>query len=264
MSAHAAERGADGLIVDLEDAVADAHKVAARDGAATFFSSTPPTDNECWLRVNPETMAEDLAAVGDALADGIVLPKASSAAEMETAIAELRRVAHGADVIALVETAGASVEVDAIARLPGVTRLMLGEMDLGADLGMEPDSPGWDAIRVSVVVASAAARLTAPIAGVEPAFDDPERIEADTRRLAQMGFGGRGAIDPAQVDPINRAFVPSTEQIRNALDILSRHEAAVAEGVGAYRDGQGRMVDEAVVRQARRTVESARAAGVVP
>jgi citrate lyase subunit beta/citryl-CoA lyase len=127
---------------------------------------------------------------------------------------------------------------------------------------MEPDSPGWDVIRVSVVVASAAAGLAAPIAGVDPAFDDPERIEADTRRLAHMGFGGRAAIHPAQVEPINRAFVPSTAQVRNALDILSRHEAAAAQGAGTYRDGQGRMVDEAVVRQARRTIDLARVAGV--
>jgi citrate lyase subunit beta/citryl-CoA lyase len=259
----AADCGADALIVDLEDAVAPARKAVAREVTAAWLAESESFDFECWVRVNGGTiMNDDLAEVGAVLHDGIMLPKAKTTADVSRALTALTAVAPRAGLIVLVETAGAIVAVNDIARLPGVRRLMLGEIDLGAELRMELDVPAWDAIRVVVVVASVGAGLEASIAGIDPDFSDPARVEADTRRLAAMGFGGRAAIHPAQVAPINRAFTPTAEQVRKAADALARHEVALAAGIGAYTDDRGHMVDEAVLRRARQTLEAARRAGI--
>ena len=259
----ATTRGADALIVDLEDAVAPMRKAMARELTAAWLRESNSFDFECWVRVNGgTTMKEDLAEVGAVLRDGIMLPKAQTTEDVSMAVTALTAVAPSAGLIVLVETAGAMVGVSAIARLPGVRRLMLGEVDLGAELRMEFDVPAWDAVRVDVVMASAAAGLEAPIAGIDPDFSNPARVEADSRRLAAMGFGGRAAIHPAQVAPINRAFTPTADQVRMASEALAHHEAALAAGIGAYADDRGHMVDEAFLRRARRTLEAARRAGV--
>jgi citrate lyase subunit beta / citryl-CoA lyase len=259
----ALHRGADALIVDLEDAVAPTRKAKARELTATWLSESDSFEFECWVRVNGGTsMNDDLAALGALLRDGIMLPKGESAADVGAAVTAVTTVAPSAGVIVLVETAKALVVVNDIARVPGVRRLMLGEIDLGAELRMEPDLPAWDAVRVDVVVTSVAAGLEAPIAGIDPDFSDQARVEADTRRLAAMGFGGRAAIHPAQVAPINRAFIPTAEQVRIAAEALARHEAALTAGVGAYTDDRGHMVDEALLRRARRTLDDARRAGI--
>lgn len=246
----AANRGADALIVDLEDAVAPSRKAMARQLAAAWLAESDSYDFECWVRVNGGAfLNDDLAVLGAVLRDGIMLPKAETTADVSAAITALTAVAPRAGIIVLIETAGAIVAVNDIAGLSGVRRLMLGEVDLGAELRMELDVPAWDAVRVDVVVASVAAGLEAPIAGIDPDFSDPARIEADTRCLAAMGFGGRAAIHPAQVAPINRAFAPTAEQVRTAVEALARHEAALAAGIGAYTDDGGHMVDEALLRR---------------
>ena len=259
----AATREADALIVDLEDAVAPSRKAMARVVTAGWLGESDSFAFECWVRVNGGAiMMEDLAEVGAVLRDGIMLPKSQSTTDVSMAVTALTAVAPKAGLIVLVETARAMVAVNDIARLNGVRRLMLGEVDLGAELRMELDATAWDAVRVDIVVASAAAGLEAPIAGIDPDFSDPARVEADTRRLAAVGFGGRAAIHPAQVAPINRAFAPTAEQVRRASDALARHEAALAAGIGAYTDDRGHMVDEALLRRARRTLEAARRAGI--
>ncbi len=259
----AVHRGADALIVDLEDAVAPTRKAEAREITATWLSESDSFDFECWVRVNGGTsMNDDLAALGALLRDGIMLPKGESPADVGAAVTAVTAVAPSAGLIVLVETAKALVLVNDIARVPGVRRLMLGEIDLGAELRMEPFVAAWDAVRVDVVMASVAAGLEAPIAGIDPDFSDEARVEADTRRLAAMGFGGRAAIHPAQVAPINRAFIPTAEQVRMAAEAVARHEAALTAGVGAYTDDRGHMVDEALLRRARRTLDDARRAGI--
>jgi citrate lyase subunit beta/citryl-CoA lyase len=262
-------RGADALIVDLEDAVAHAAKEAGRRTAAAWLEEVADWEGECWVRVNPDedVLQDDVAAVVRPGLTGIVLPKTASPDEMEALDHLIRRAeataglpARSVRVVALIETATGLLEVGRIARMPRVSHLSLGEYDLAADLGMEPgpDRSELDPVRVWMVVASAAADLPPPVAPASIEFRDLEVLRASTHALRRLGFGGRTAIHPAQVPVINDVFTPSDDEVKEARALVERFEAAAAAGSGVITDEKGRMVDRAVVRAARRTLEFAR------
>ncbi len=164
----------------------------------------------------------------------------------------------------MVETARALIEANAIASSPGVTTLMLGEYDLAADLAMEPDRRGNEMLyaRGAVVVACAAAGLMPPIGAVSANIADLVRFDETTMLLRRMGFYGRAVIHPAQVRIVNDAFTPDIAAVANARATIERFDRALAAGEGAVRDEDGNLLDEAIVRAARRTMEAAAAAGL--
>jgi citrate lyase subunit beta/citryl-CoA lyase len=268
MLAKSERRGADAVIVDLEDAVAPSVKEAAREAMASWLT-TPRQGGERWVRVNPgEALVDDVAAIAEAGAapavhiDGIMLPKVRSAVDVITAVGVLDRARLGeARVIVLIETARAVLAVAEIATAPRVHQMMIGEMDLGSELGIDPSSPAWLPIRLQLVVASAAAGIEAPLGPVDPDFADPERLRAETRALYDIGFRSRPAIHPAQVPVFNEALTPSPDEVAEAERLVGAFDAAVADGRGAFADVDGRMIDEAMVKVARATLESARRAG---
>lgn len=108
-----------------------------------------------------------------------------------------------------------------------------GEADLGVELGILLDHTVWNSLRVTVIVASAAAGTTPPIGPVDPDFGKPRHLEAQTRHLSEMGFASGAVIHPAQIEPVHRALTPSTEEVDQARDVMARHENAVAKRVGA-------------------------------
>ena len=128
----------------------------------------------------------------------------------------------------------------------------MGEVDLAADLGLEPspDERELRSLRMDVVVASAAAGRQAPIGPVATDIKDLYGLGHSTEALRRAGFGSRQAIHPAQVPVINLAFTPTSKEIERAEALLARAQSA--EGV--WVDDAGRMVDEAVLRSARRTL----------
>ena len=159
----------------------------------------------------------------------------------------------GRPAVALVESAAAVVELPALARAAGLVTMAMGEVDLAADLGIEPSDDGaelWP-VRLSVVVASVAAGLAPPIGPVWVAVRDIDGLAASTRELRRRGFGARQAIHPDQVAVINDAFTPTTEEVDRATALL---DSAAGEGTGAWVGPDGKMVDEAVLRSARRVV----------
>lgn len=155
--------------------------------------------------------------------------------------------------IVIVETARALRNLDAIAHSERVYQLMIGEADLGADLGMKEDHPAWDSIRVDLVAASIAAGIHPPIASVNPNFSDGDGLLAETMHLRDMGYVSRPAIHPDQVPVINNAFTHSPEEVSEARALLERHESALRNDMGVHSQ-DGRMIDEAFVRRARRVV----------
>jgi citrate lyase subunit beta/citryl-CoA lyase len=261
MLAKSERRGADAVIIDLEDAVAPSVKEAAREAMASWLT-TPRQGGERWVRVNPgEALVDDVAAIA-AHIDGIMLPKVRSAGDVITAVGVLDRAGLGeARVIVLIETARAVLAVAEIATAPRVHQMMTGEMDLGSELRIDPSSPAWLPIRLQLVVASAAAGIEAPLGPVDPDFSDPERLRAETRALYDIGFRSRPAIHPAQVPVFNEALTPSPDEVAEAERLVGAFDAAVADGRGAFADVDGRMIDEAMVKVARATLESARRAG---
>ncbi|WP_231509972.1 HpcH/HpaI aldolase/citrate lyase family protein [Streptosporangium roseum] len=261
--AKACGRGADVLIVDLEDAVPHAGKPAARAAVADWLAQGP-SGPEIWVRVNPGPAghADARAVIGPALT-GLSVAKAESAAEIEV----LASLLDDAEAIAglasgtialmpLLESGAAVFQARAIARAPRVTRLQLGEADLAADLGITPGPEGMELLwaRSLVVAASAAAGIAPPVAPVSVEVRDLAAFRQSTEALARLGFVGRACVHPAQVPVAREVFTPSAEALDAARSLLARYEQALATGTAVCLDEAGRLVDEAVVRSARRVV----------
>jgi citrate lyase subunit beta/citryl-CoA lyase len=263
--ASAAGRGADALILDLEDAVPTPAKAAAREHVRTFLAGAPEGP-QWWVRINAESVAEDIAAVVGPRLSGIVLPKAEPAllAELDRALssaeAESGVAPRSVPVLALIETAHGLVVAEQVAAASRVVRMGLGEADLVGELGLQPgpDREELWPLRSRIVVASAAARILPPVGPVETAIRDEERLVRTTALLLRQGFRARTAIHPAQVAVVNEAFTPSAEQLATARDVLDRLAAAQEQAAGVALTADGRFIDEAVARGAREVVGRAR------
>lgn len=243
--AKAVSSGADAVIADLEDAVAAEAKQEARYAVARWLSDRPTVP--VWVRVNnrPDLLADDLAMVAQSRAAGAVMPKATAEACDASPVS----------VHALIETASGVSALAEIANSPCVVRLAIGEADLCAELRvtLSPDGRELQAIRSDVVVVSAAAGLDPPVGSVPTDLDDDEALVRTSRQLRRQGFGGRSVIHPRQIAAVNAAFAPGEEEIRQAARIV---DAFIAAGE-APTVVEGRFVDCAVVRLARRVLESA-------
>lgn len=144
-----------------------------------------------------------------------------------------------------------------MARHPRLLTFGVGEVDLLADLRMtrtERSGPALDGVRSRVVLHCAAARLAPPVAPTSTAFRDLDAFAESTRHLHDLGFRSRTAIHPAQVPVIHAVLTPDTAAVEAAQDVVARFAAA---GSGITTDAEGRMVDAAVVREARETLARA-------
>ncbi|TYL46011.1 CoA ester lyase [Nocardioides sp. BGMRC 2183] len=248
----ALDRGADELIVDLEDAVSPERKSFARDTVAAWLAEVDRRDVAIWVRVNPGAAGlEEIHILGASTAlAGVVLAKTESAAEVEAAVAVLDGVGSSARIVPLLESGAAILRAPEIAAASRVHRLQLGEADLRADLGVTPGPDERELlwVRSQVVVASAAAGIAPPIAPVSTDFRDLDALRWSTQALSRLGFVGRACIHPAQIAVVNDVFTPSAEQVAGARDVL---DALGRAGSGIAVDAGGRMIDEAVARHAR-------------
>jgi citrate lyase subunit beta / citryl-CoA lyase len=265
--AKALARGADALVVDLEDAVAPEAKAKAADLAGAWLAEHPAPPADLWVRVNPESLDRDIAATLTAGVRGVVLPKAAPdllARADELLAAQEQRLGTLSGtfaVIPLIETARAIMACAEIAGTPRVARLIIGEADLAADLRLRLTDAREEMrpLRMQVVVASAAAGIGAPVGPVWADFQDLGELARSTQVLADLGFRARTAIHPNQIAVINEVFTPTAEEARAARELVSSFEAA---GGGALIDASGRMMDRALVRTAYETLDRARAGGL--
>jgi citrate lyase subunit beta/citryl-CoA lyase len=249
-------RGADALIVDLEDGVAPADKSVARANAATWLDGVETTA-EIWVRINEDSILDDLTAIVHPKVAGIVAAKSSSGKyinDIATKLSEIesdKGLQNRLAIIPLVESAEGILNLGEIAKGSRVTRLMLGEQDLRADLGLPRVTDGQvlDFARNLAIFACAAAGIIAPIAPVGVDFTDLSKFEESTIAFLRRGYFGRTCIHPSQLEIANRIFAPSDEDVAWAKDVLAKLEAAHG---GATVDSQGKMIDEAVAKRARR------------
>jgi citrate lyase subunit beta / citryl-CoA lyase len=236
--AGAARSGADAIIVDLEDAVGPAEKVAARDAVANFDLPELPTI----LRVNDATTiwheGDVVMARGKGFA-AIMVPKSESIGALTT----LHHTLGGSVLLALVETARGIAAAQEIAAADGVRRLAFGSVDFCADMGCAHEPDALLFARTQLVLASRLAGLTAPIDGVTLAVEDEQATEADARRAVGLGFGGKLCIHPRQIAPVLRGFCPTQAEIAWASTVMA------AAGDGAVKVGQT-MIDAPVRRRA--------------
>jgi citrate lyase beta subunit len=247
---------ADAVVADLEDAVLP----AAKDAARTLVAGTlEATRSECAriVRVNgadTEFFADDIAAVAELEPDAIVLPKASP-----DGVAALGP--EGPPVVAIVETAEGVRLAYEIARAPRVAALMLGAVDLGAEVGLEPRVDGLEILyaRSKLVVDSAAAGIRAPFDVVHLDVHDGAGLEAEARLARSLGYRGKACIHPEQVGIVNDVFTPTSEEVEWAQRVIGAYEEGKREERGAVAL-EGAMVDLPVVQRARRILTEAKGA----
>jgi citrate lyase subunit beta / citryl-CoA lyase len=253
--AKARASGADAVIVDLEDAVAPDAKPRARDALAAALDEAAPLI----VRVNAAGTPwfdDDLELCRHPGVAAVMLPKADG----------IDAVCHAfetsfKDVLPIIESARGIEEARAIARVPGVTRLAFGSIDLAVDLGIDCAPDGAEAelqpYRAQVVLASRLGGLAAPADGVSIALDDTARLQAAAERARRMGFGAKLCIHPRQIAVVQAAFTPEPARVAWAQRVC----AAFAASGGAAVAVDGQMIDVPVVERARAVLRSAGLAG---
>lgn len=274
MLAKAPTRGADEVIIDLEDAVATSAKDEARDTVAAALAESDYEGVVTAVRVNaPRTpwCHQDIAALAG-LADrptSIIVPKVESAGDLAFIDRLLDGVEAAAEISepmrvqALIETA---VGIDRLSEIAAASArldsVILGYADLSASLGRaagaaaELDS--WRAIQDAVLVAARTNDVSAidgPYLGVEV----DEGFTAAAQRARDMGFDGKWAIHPAQVAALNELFTPSEEEVEHARAVIDALEQAEREGGHGAVALDGEMLDEAVRVAALRVLARAAA-----
>ena len=241
---------ADAIVLDLEDAVPPQAKDLARKTAAEMVARVP--DKPTFVRVNglcsDRTEGDVTAAAGPGLT-GIRLPKAEC-------VEDVRRVAgwlSGAGTIhLLLESALGLENAFALARsCPEVGGISLGETDLAADLSAEHDVV-LDFARARCVTAARAAGLPSPVQSVYTAVGDLDGLRESCRRGKELGFFGRSAVHPKQLDAINETYQPTGQEIADAVALVDLLDSAAGDDRGAVLTADGQLVDAATVRSARR------------
>jgi citrate lyase subunit beta/citryl-CoA lyase len=258
--------GADNVILDLEDAVATAEKVATR---ALIVEALKKKPGGCgaYVRVNAygtDFCYGDAAAVVGPWLDGIVFPMVESREQMiafDWLIAGLERErgmpVGGIDIIPIVETAkGLAAARDIAAAGTRVRRMAFGAGDYTLDMNMEwtLDESELEHARTEMVVASRAAGLDAPLDTVWVHIKDLDNLEKSARRARQLGFQGKMCIYPPQVEVVNRVYTPSDEEIAFARRVVDAFDKAEKEGSSSIQL-DGFFIDYPIVYKARKTLE---------
>lgn len=251
--------GADGVVIDLEDAVHPSAREAARAALAEHLVSVQPVP--VVVRVNHVAsldFALDVAAVGPLLrshlVQGVRLPKVETAADVAVAWAAVSSYDDRACLVPLLESALGVRNAQQIAAAPGVHSITLGESDLRADLGLPRGGLTDDGLllaRMEVVLAARAAGLPAPVGSVFANVTDTDALVASCAELRRLGFYGRSVIHPRQVPVVRTAFAPTQEEVAWASSVLERAGALDVSGGAAAALDDGSFVDPAIVRQAQ-------------
>jgi citrate lyase subunit beta/citryl-CoA lyase len=260
--------GADALVLDLEDSVAEQNRPEARRKVRQFLDARAPGGRRCqlWVRVNSldDGTLLDLAAVVGGAPDGIMLPKIQSTDDVA-------RVAHALDALEVREgLAAGHVKMTAVATETPAAVLKLfqfaerqparliglnwGAEDLSAAIGASTNLDVSGQWALTYRWARSAVLLAAKAAGVQAIdtvyvnYKDTEGLRASCRASAQEGFNGRVAIHPDQVGPINEAFAPSPEDVALAERIVAAFDQAGGVGTVGL---DGKMFDIPHLKRAR-------------
>jgi citrate lyase subunit beta/citryl-CoA lyase len=264
----AVEKGADAVVLDLEDAVAVGRKVEARTWVADWVRNGDHGRAQIWVRINQgATGVEDAAAVTYRGLTGICVPKVDKPSEL-VGIEEVLSAAEKREglergywpIIPLIESSVGLTHLVSIVAVNRVMQLQVGEVDLAADLGISGDvEMHLASIRSKVLVESIAAGILPPVGPVSTEFRDLDLFRDSTRTVLGQGFLGRACIHPDQVTIVNEMCTPRIEEVQEAQDLLTRMDSALQQGSGVALDSRGRMIDEASARSARRIIALANA-----
>ncbi|MBI1360197.1 MAG: CoA ester lyase [Alphaproteobacteria bacterium] len=256
--AKAHTRGADCIIIDLEDSIQPADKAAARPMCAEAVRALVGNKATVAVRVNnhPDLLGDDLAAAVTPGLSAIVLPKAESAVDLVTVDEEVSRLEaaqampHGAvAVIAVIESPAAFERIREIADGPRLAGLCVGSEDFALSLGRPPTPMVLDPVCQQVAyVASARGLMGLGMACGIGNYTDLKTWENDARRAYAMGLTGALSIHPNQIPALHAAFGASEAELADARAIV----AAWATRSGGVVAHNGRMLDLPIVERARR------------
>jgi citrate lyase beta subunit len=254
--------------MDLEDGVAAGQKEASRAIVLAALRGLDFGRSEKLVRLNPfgsglET--DDLAVTLDGRPDGYVLPKVQEGAALRwldeaLSAAEAARgwPPGGLGVVAIVESAWGILNLREIcAATPRLRAVVFGGEDLAADVGAARTPEAWEIFHArSAVVLHAAAFGLQAIDMVCVDYRETARLAAEAAFGATLGYSGKQAIHPNQVNPIQGAFTPSPEAVAHARRIVEAYNDHQAAGVGAF-SMDGKMVDAPIVKAAQRLLARA-------
>jgi citrate lyase subunit beta/citryl-CoA lyase len=262
--------GADNVILDLEDAVAKAEKVATRALVVEALKQprrSSASRGGAYVRINAFTTefcyGDAVAVVGPGL-DGIILPMVESREQIvafDWLVGALERERSlppgGVDIIPIIETAKGIANARAIAAAgTRVRRMAFGAGDYTLDVNMEwtLGESELEHARAEMVVASRAAGLEAPIDTVWVHIKDLEGCASSAKRARQLGFQGKMCIYPPQVERVNAAFTPTETEIAFARRVVAAFEQAEREGSSSIQL-DGFFIDYPIVYKAQRTLD---------
>lgn len=285
MAAKAAASDADLVFLDLEDAVAPGQRKQARGMAVQALNELEWGSTARAVRVNGiqtkwayGDIVEIVTGAGENL-DTIIVPKATSARDvwwvdvLLTQLEEDLGLTRRIRLEVLIEDVAGVANAEEIAlSTPRLDALIFGAGDLSVSQGARVDTnfqprdpfPGdfWYYARMKVLTAARIAGVLA-IDAPFPNFHDVDAYESDARIAANLGYNGKWAIHPAQIEPANRVFAPTAEEIDRADRNLKAYREAEAQGLGATSvDGQ--LVDAAHVKLAEIVLRQAELLGVRP
>lgn len=245
----ACNSGADVVVIDLEDAVTPERKSAARAAVRTWLEA----GGKACIRLNgtdTEWFNDDCELLELEGITLVALPKAERAEQISQLADRLR---PGVNIFPIVETALGVWNAVEVAQAPKVERLAFGSVDFQLDTGIIGDDLELLYARSRLVIASAIARIDAPVDGVTVALDDDEQLRIDVLGARSKGFGGKLCVHPRQVAQINQGFLPSEDEVQWAQAVIREVEAHT--GVGAI-SLKGKLIDQPVIDRARKLLSS--------
>jgi citrate lyase beta subunit len=274
------EKGAamdvDSIIMDLEDAIALNKKAPARLCVADALREVDFGRSEALVRTNqiiPGWLYEqDIAATVDARPDGYVLPKVEEAWQVQH-VSELLAEAeqrNGWDngairLLAIIETAKGVVNLKEIAAADKrLDALIFGAEDLAGDIGATRTDEGYEIFyaRSAVVIHAKAFGLQAIDTVFIDLTADAATLYNETEYIAKMGYTGKLAIHPKQVEPIQQVFTPKPDEIESAQRLVNAFQTQQGQGVGVF-EYEGKMIDMPMVRAALHILKRAQACGKI-
>ncbi len=248
---------ADGVILDLEDAVAPQEKENARDLLKNLFPELNYGHRTVFVRINSLDTPwgrEDAQVVKELKPDGIVVPKVRDFRDLEI-VAE---VTDEIPLVAMIETPQAILNLRRIAQCRKLIGFIFGAADLTGELDMELTRFREEMIHFMSDVVTVAKAFKLFVLDT-PAFDlsDSEALEVQAKFARRMGFDGKTAIHPSQLEIINRIFSPRDEEIDWAKKVKEVFEKAISEGKGVTTLGR-EMIERIHYRRAIKILEYAK------
>ncbi|MCD2182664.1 HpcH/HpaI aldolase/citrate lyase family protein [Rhizobium sp. GN54] len=251
----AGQRGADVVIVDLEDAVPETAKTEAREGLAKWVPAIRQSGCQVFVRVNQsERLVDDAVAATIAGADGLYIPKVDSAdilARLAESLLPHERDRAPIGFVPLIEDMKGLFEVRAIAHGPRVFALTSGGEDLATAMGAKPTP---EVLRYPKLMIHYAAKeagvLSFGMLRTTVDFADKEALRAAALEARDFGFDGATCIHPSVVPILNECFAPTPEELSWARKVVAAGEQEAAAGRGAFML-DGRFVDAPIVTRAQ-------------